>query len=220
MIRIAPSLLSCDFSRLGEEIKACEKAGADWLHVDVMDGHFVNNLTLGPVIVKAMRPHTQLPLDVHLMIDNPEKYLEPFAKAGSDVLTVHWEVCKERTGEVLKQIKSLGVRAGVSLNPDAPAEAIFPYLEGADLVLVMSVFPGFGGQSFMEEVLPKVAAIRARFKGDLEIDGGITHETGPLAARAGAEILVAGTYVFGAADYAEPIQRLRSWCSSVPDTGA
>ena len=197
---ISPSILSADFTRLGEEIAACEKAGADWLHVDVMDGHFVPNITMGPFIVEACRRVTPLPLDVHLMIERPERYLEAFAKAGASGLTVHVETCPDLLS-TLKQIKSLGCWAGVVLNPPTPVSAIEPFLAEADLVLVMSVNPGYSGQKFMPEAVAKVAAIRRQLdligsKAWLEVDGGIDVETLPLMKAAGATAIVAATAVF------------------------
>jgi ribulose-phosphate 3-epimerase len=197
---ISTSILSADFTRLGEEIAACESAGADWLHVDVMDGHFVPNITMGPFIVQACRRVSQLPLDVHLMIEKPERYIEAFAKAGASGLTVHVETCPDLFS-TLKQIKSLGCRAGVVLNPATPASAIEPFLGEAELVLVMSVNPGYSGQKFMPESIAKVAEIRKQLdiihsSAWLEVDGGIDHETLPLMKNAGATAFVAATAVF------------------------
>jgi ribulose-phosphate 3-epimerase len=214
-ILVAPSILSADFARLGEEIAAVEKAGADWIHVDVMDGRFVPNITLGPPIVKALRRATALPLDVHLMIVEPERYVDAFAEAGADTITVHVEACTH-LHRTLAHIKSLGKRAGVTLNPSTHEDALRYVIDVADLVLVMSVNPGFGGQSFIREMLPKVAALRAMIDAsgrpvDLEIDGGITAETAPLAVAAGARVLVAGSAVFtgGEKSYASAIAALR-----------
>jgi ribulose-phosphate 3-epimerase len=197
---ISTSILSADFTRLGEEIAACESAGADWIHVDVMDGHFAPNITMGPVIVEACRRATQLPLDVHLMIEKPERYIEAFAQAGASGLTVHVETCPDLSA-TLKQIKSLGCTAGVALNPATPVEEIEPFLAEADLVLVMSVNPGYSGQSFMPETLAKVADIRRQLdalgsSSWLEVDGGIDVETLPLMKEAGATAFVAATAVF------------------------
>ncbi len=215
-ILIAPSILSADFARLGEEVAAIEKAGADWVHVDVMDGRFVPNITLGPPIVKALRKTTKLPLDVHLMIVEPEKYVDAFAEAGADTITIHVEACTH-LHRTLCHIKSLGKRAGVVMNPSTHEDTIQYVIDVVDQVLVMSVNPGFGGQSFIREVLPKVAAIRAMIdtRGrtvDLEIDGGITKETAPEAIAAGARVLVAGSAVFngGQAGYAQAIASLRA----------
>lgn len=197
---ISTSILSADFTRLGEEIAACESAGADWIHVDVMDGHFAPNITMGPFIVEACRRATQLPLDVHLMIEKPERYIQAFAQAGASGLTVHVETCPDLSA-TLKQIKSLGCTAGVVLNPATPVEEIEPFLAEADLVLVMSVNPGYSGQSFMPETLAKVADIRRQLdalgsSAWLEVDGGIDVETLPLMKEAGATAFVAATAVF------------------------
>jgi ribulose-phosphate 3-epimerase len=197
---ISASILSADFTHLGEEIAACESAGGDWLHVDVMDGHFVPNITMGPFIVAACRRATRLPLDVHLMIEEPERYIEAFAKAGASGLTVHVETCPDLSG-TLKKIKALGCRAGIVLNPPTPVDSIDPYLAEADLVLVMSVNPGYSGQNFMPETIAKVADVRRRLdalgsSAWLEVDGGIDVDTLPLMKRAGATAFVAATAVF------------------------
>jgi ribulose-phosphate 3-epimerase len=197
---ISTSILSADFARLGEEIATVESAGADWIHVDVMDGHFVPNITMGPFIVETCRRITKLPLDVHLMIENPERYLESFAKAGASGLTVHVETCPDIV-ETLEQIKSLGCKAGAVLNPETPVGAIQPALPEADLVLVMSVHPGYSGQSFMPETIAKVAEIRKkldalRSSAWLEVDGGIDIETLPKMKEAGATAFVAATAIF------------------------
>jgi len=212
-VRIAPSILSADFARLGEEVRNVEAAGADWIHVDVMDGHFVPNLTMGPPVVAALRRVTSLPLDVHLMISEPERYLSDFAKAGADHLLVHVEmgVHLHRT---LQSIRDLGKKAGVVLNPHTPEDTIRYVLPLVDIVLVMSVNPGFGGQSFLPLVLPKVARLRRMIQEhgtpiDLEIDGGITEATATEAVRHGANVLVAGSSVFGRDRYDESIQALR-----------
>ena len=208
---VAPSILSADFGRLAEEVRAAEQAGADWIHVDVMDGRFVPNITIGPVVVEAIRAATRLPVDVHLMIVEPERYLDAFAKAGADGLSVHVETCPhlQRT---LQHIRDLGKRAGVVLNPSTHELTLEYVLDTADLVLVMSVNPGFGGQAFLPEVLPKVTAIR-RMIGDrpvhLEIDGGIAPETAERAVSAGARVLVAGSAVFRHPSYAEAIADIR-----------
>ena len=199
-IVIAPSILSADFVRLGEQIAACEAAGADWIHVDVMDGHFVPNLTMGPVVVEACRRATELPLDVHLMIENPERLLEAFAKAGADHLTVHVETCPD-LDRTLDQILDLGVTPGVVLNPATPVSAIEPFLGKAGLVLVMSVHPGYSGQSFMPETVGKVAEVRRILDGLssrawLEVDGGIAPDTLPRMQAAGADAFVAGNAIF------------------------
>jgi ribulose-phosphate 3-epimerase len=199
-IILAPSLLAADFTRLGEQIAEAEHAGADWIHVDVMDGHFVPNLTMGPFIVEACRRATRLPLDVHLMVERPEGLLEAFAKAGATGLNVHVETCPH-LHRTLQQIKSLGCQAGVTINPGTPAASIQPVLHMLDLVLVMSVNPGFGGQSFLPEMVAKVTEVRtmldaARSVAWLEVDGGISAETLPLMLRAGATAFVAGESVF------------------------
>jgi ribulose-phosphate 3-epimerase len=197
---LAPSILSADFSRLGEEIASVEAAGADWIHVDVMDGHFVPNITMGPFIVETCRSITKLPLDVHLMIERPERYLEAFAEAGASGLTVHVETCPDIVG-TLRQIKALGCTAGAVLNPETPVGAIQPALPEADLILVMSVHPGYSGQSFLPETVDKVSEIRKkldalRSSAWLEVDGGIDVETLPRMKEAGATAFVAATAVF------------------------
>lgn len=212
-ILISPSLLSSDFARLADEVQRIEAAGADWHHVDVMDGHFVPNLTIGPPVVAALARVASRPLDVHLMISEPLKYAEAFARAGSDVLTFHIEVCggQQPAGDVIQAFRDAGVpQVGVALNPDTPVEAVADLLEQVDLVLVMSVFPGFGGQSFIEEVLKKTSWLRERgFAGHVEMDGGLNAETLPLCARAGANALVAGSAIFGAQDIPGTIARFR-----------
>ncbi|MFQ5510949.1 MAG: ribulose-phosphate 3-epimerase [Candidatus Krumholzibacteriia bacterium] len=211
---VAPSLLSADFSRLQEEIRAAEEAGADLLHLDVMDGHFVPNLTFGPFVVGAIRRLTDLPLDTHLMIERPDRYIGPFIDNGSDIVTIHVEASTD-VGRDLKMIRDRGKKCGLTLNPDTPLERVTDYLGELDLFLVMSVFPGFGGQSFMAEVLEKVEAARGLreehgFHFAIEIDGGINLDTAEAARQAGAEILVAGTSVFKSADYAATIRGLRA----------
>ena len=197
---IAPSILSADFTRLGADLAACESAGADWIHVDVMDGRFVPNLTMGPVIVEACRRVTNLPLDVHLMIEEPERHIEAFAKAGASHITVHVETCPH-LHRTLQQIKSLGCKAGVTLNPSTPASAIEPMLSLVDLVLVLTVNPGFSGQKFIPEVLPKIAALRRKMEeigssAWLEVDGGISSATLPQVREAGANAFVSGSFLF------------------------
>lgn len=212
---ISTSILSADFTRLGEEIKACEAAGADWIHVDVMDGHFVPNITMGPFIVAHCRRVTQLPLDVHLMIEEPDRYIEPFAKAGASGLTVHVEVCPDMH-KTLQHIKSFGCRAGIVLNPETPVSALDPYLREADLVLVMSVHPGYSGQSFIPESIRKVAEVRNKLNALgssawLEVDGGIDTHTLPEMKAAGATAFVSATAVFKHPQgIAAGIQSLRS----------
>lgn len=210
---IAPSILSADFGRLGDGVRVVERAGADWIHVDVMDGHFVPNITAGPVMVKGIKPYTTLPLDVHLMIESPEKYIPAFAKAGADILTVHVEACR-RPREVIRLIKKQGCRAGMSLRPGTPVERLGPYLKDLDLVLIMTVEPGFGGQSFMEEMLPKVRWTRDRVgrlrrKTWVEVDGGINQETALRAVQAGADVLVAGNAIFGAPHPGRALKELK-----------
>lgn len=212
-VRIAPSILSADFARLGEEVRALESAGADWVHVDVMDGRFVPNITIGPPVVAALRKVTKLPLDCHLMIVEPERYVEDFAKAGADTISVHAEA-SVHLHRTLSHIRSLGKRAGVVLNPSTDERALDYVLEVTDLVLVMSVNPGFGGQSFIEAVLPKIEGIRKRIEArkldiDIEVDGGITPETAPRVIAAGANVLVAGNAVFSKPSYADAIRAIR-----------
>ena len=214
-IRIAPSILSADFARLGDEVRAIEAAGADWVHVDVMDGHFGPNITIGPMVVKALRPVTTLPLDVHLMISPIDSFLDAFAEAGADIITVHPEAGPHIHRSV-QRIKALGKLAGVSLNPGTPAKMLDYLIDSIDAVLVMSVNPGFGGQSFIESQLKKIEAIRSMIDKAgrdirLEVDGGIDALTAPRAIAAGADVLVAGTATFrgGAACYAANIAELR-----------
>jgi len=214
-VRIAPSILSADFARLGAELRAVTDAGADLIHVDVMDGHFVPNITIGPGVVRALKPHSPLPFDVHLMIAPVDPFIPDFASAGADIVTVHAEA-GPHLHRSLALIREQGCKAGVSLNPSTPAAAVAPVLDAVDLVLVMSVNPGFGGQSFIESQLDKLGALRRMIDGSgrdiaLEIDGGINPETGRRAAKAGADILVAGTAAFAGGEraYAENILRLR-----------
>ena len=213
--RIAPSILSADFARLGEEVEAITAAGADYIHIDVMDGHFVPNLTIGPVVVEALRPHSKLPFDVHLMISPVDPYVSAFAKAGADILTVHPEA-GPHLHRTVQLIKSLGKKAGVSLNPATPPNLLDGVIEDIDLILVMTVNPGFGGQKFIAGQLDKIRSLRQRIDSlgrsiDLEVDGGINDETARQAVEAGADVLVAGTASFagGTAAYAGNIRRLR-----------
>jgi ribulose-phosphate 3-epimerase len=212
-IKISPSILSADFSILGDEIKSLEQAGADLIHIDVMDGHFVPNITMGPPIIKMVRKFTKLPFDVHLMISPVEKYIKAFADAGSDIITIHPEAT-DNLKRAVGTIKSLGKKAGVSLNPKTPISALMDVISDIDLILIMSVNPGFAGQSFMSEVLPKVTELRKmindkKLKIDIEIDGGINFETAPLAVKAGANILVSGTTIFSGS-LKDNIQKLRN----------
>jgi ribulose-phosphate 3-epimerase len=212
-LRIAPSILAADFARLGEELSAVERAGADWIHVDVMDGHFVPNLTIGPPVVEAVRRSTSLPLDVHLMIEAPERSLADYVKAGASTVGVHVEACPH-LHRTVAQIREAGARACVVLNPATPAQALELVLGDVDQVLVMTVNPGFGGQRFIDGCLPKLAALRRwiderQLSVSLEVDGGVARGTIGRAARAGADVFVAGTAVFGADDYASAIAALR-----------
>ena len=208
-ITISPSLLSCDFGRIAEEVGRVEQAGADWLHVDVMDAHFVPNLTIGPPVVKSMKGAARVPLDVHLMIDEPVRFAPDFVKAGADVITFHRELydSDRAVAEAIAAVRAAGApKVGLALNPATEVESLEAHLDALDLVLVMSVVPGFGGQSFMSEVLTKTAWLRERgFAGHIEMDGGLNAETLPLCAAAGADCLVAGTAIFGAEDIAATI---------------
>lgn len=219
MGKIAPSILSADFTRLGEEIKAVEKAGADYIHIDVMDGHFVPNITVGPMIVKAARRASGLPLDVHLMIENPELYIDDFVKAGSDLITVHAETVTH-LHRLLGVIREAGVRAGAALNPATPLSSIEYVLEHVDMVVLMTVNPGFGGQSFIPEVLPKITELKKMIvqrgmKLDIEVDGGINVKNIAQVAQAGANVFVAGNAIFGSRDYTETISMMRENIESI-----
>ncbi len=207
-ILIAPSILSADFSRLGEEIRAIDKAGADWVHIDVMDGAFVPNITMGPIVVKSARPVTKLPFDVHLMINNPQDYIESFANAGSDIITFHIEAEKDPL-EIIKLIRYFKNKVGVSIRPNTGVAAIEEILPMVDMVLVMTVEPGFAGQGFMPDCLSKVEEVRRIFKKDIQVDGGINELTAAKAIKAGANVLVAGSAVFGSKDYAGAIKKIR-----------
>jgi ribulose-phosphate 3-epimerase len=210
---ISPSLLACDFGHLAEEIQRIQDAGADWLHIDVMDGHFVPNLTMGPVVVEAIRRVSRIPLDVHLMLDDPQRYVGPFIDAGADMLTVHVEAPGAKPQDtllkVLASIRRGGIRSGLCLRPRTNPERLKPYLQAVDLLVVMSVEPGFGGQAFLPEAIPHVRQLRQWYDGDLAVDGGINATTGLQMREAGANVLVAGTYVFRCASYREAIQALR-----------
>ena len=212
-IRIAPSLLAADFTRLGEEVRAIETAGADWLHLDIMDGHFVPNISFGPGLVKALRPQSRMPFDVHLMIAPADPYLAAFAEAGADIISLHPEA-GPHLHRSLQTIRALGKKAGVVLNPATPVESLAHVLDLTDLILVMSVNPGFGGQSFLSSQLGKIATLRRMITESgrdiaLQVDGGVTLKTAPDCIAAGADVLVAGTAVFGAPDYAAAIAGLR-----------
>ena len=214
-MKIAPSLLACDFSKMGEEVQKIDKAGADMVHLDVMDGHFVPNLTIGPAIIKSVRPYTQLPFDVHLMIDYPLDYIDAFADAGADIITFHIESMSD-PNLTIQKIHDRGLKAGLVVKPGTPAEMVYPYLDKLYMVLVMTVEPGFGGQEFMEDMMPKVTAIKEECKKRgldvlIEADGGISEKTIAAAAKAGVDISVSGTGVFKATDTAAAIKALKSF---------
>ena len=213
MKKIAPSILSADFSRLGEEVRAVEKAGADVIHVDVMDGHFVPNITIGPLVVQGLKKLTSLPLDVHLMIEKPEHYIEAFAQAGSDWITIHAEVCSSLK-RMIKKIRRLNVRPGIVLKPATSLKTLYPVLDALDLVLIMSVNPGFGGQSFIPSALKKIERLRRiidqnQYPLEIEVDGGVKIENIKEVSKAGGDIFVVGTGIFKTKDYEETIKRLR-----------
>jgi ribulose-phosphate 3-epimerase len=211
--KIAPSILSADFSRLGDEVRAVERSGADVIHVDVMDGHFVPNITIGPLVVQGLKRLTSLPLDVHLMIENPERYIEAFAQAGSDWITFHAEVCPHPK-RMIRKIRQLNVRPGIVLKPATPLKTLFPVLEDLDLVLIMSVNPGFGGQSFIPSTLKKIARLKKlidqnQYPLEIEVDGGVKIENIREVSRAGGDVFVVGTGIFKTRDYEETIRKLR-----------
>jgi ribulose-phosphate 3-epimerase len=213
-LKIAPSILSADFSRLKDEIRAVEGAGADWLHVDVMDGHFVPNITIGPVVVESIRKVTRIPLDVHLMITDPDKYGPEFIKAGADWVSIHPETCAN-PDRSLQKIRELGAKASVAVNPDVPLENVLTHLNDIDMILMMTVFPGFGGQAFIPDVLPKIEQIRRiidqrKLPVLVEADGGIKVDNIDRVVRAGAEVIVSGSGIFKTPDYAETIHRMRT----------
>ena len=213
-VKIAPSILSADFSKMGEEVRSLELCGADLIHCDVMDGVFVNNITFGIKMVEDIRKHTTLPLDCHLMIVHPEKYVERFAKAGADIITVHYEACQDNLKEVLTLIKAAGAKCGAVINPDTPVEKIIDVLPLCDMVLVMSVFPGFGGQKFIPDALDKLRQLRKWIDEsgkeiDLQVDGGVTAENVDIIKSAGANVVVAGSAVFKAEDRAAMIAKLK-----------
>ena len=212
-MKVSPSMLSCDFSNMQREIERITKAGADYVHLDVMDGNFVPNITFGAPIIKAIRKYSDLPFDVHLMIDAPHRYIEDFAKSGADIITFHIEAEKDVEGTI-KKIKKLGVKAGLSVKPSTPVEKVFPYLKDLDLVLVMTVEPGFGGQSFMEDMMEKVKKVKSEIKKEglkteIEVDGGINDKTAKISSDAGADVCVAGTSVFKSLDICKAINNLK-----------
>ena len=218
-IKIAPSILSSDFSRLKDEIQAVEGAGADWLHVDVMDGHYVPNITIGPVVVESVRKATRLPLDVHLMITDPDKYAPEFVKAGADWISIHPETCKNPKAS-FKKIRELGAKASIAVNPDVPLERVEPYFPEIDMVLMMTVFPGFAGQAFIEDVLTKIEKVRRvveqrKLSILIEADGGIKADNIGRVVKAGAEVIVSGSGIFKTPDYADTIRRMRKAAASL-----
>ena len=208
---ISPSILSADFTELGRDVRAVEDGGADWIHVDVMDGHFVPNISIGVPVVKSLGKVARVPLDVHLMIENPEKYIEPFAKAGANIITFHYEATQDKTYEVIELIRSFGCKVGISIKPKTNQEVLFPYLDKIDMVLVMTVEPGFGGQEFMGYCAQKIPYIRAKAPESLivQVDGGINEQTAKICKGLGANSLVAGSYIYGSDDIKSAIESLR-----------
>jgi ribulose-phosphate 3-epimerase len=214
MTIISPSILSADFANLERDIKLIETAGADWVHIDVMDGHFVPNITIGVPVVASIKKVTQLPLDVHLMIENPKKYIEPFAKAGADIITFHYEAVKKDSSpnQIIEQIKSFGIKAGMSIKPKTPVDVVFPYLNDLDMVLVMTVEPGFGGQKFMQDCAEKIPLIKSNMKNKeliIQVDGGINAQTARICTSYGANSLVAGNYIYKSSDIKSAITSLK-----------
>ncbi len=211
-IIVSPSILSADFANLERDVKELQKCGADWIHVDVMDGHFVPNLTIGAPVVKAIKPYCNIPLDVHLMIDNPQNYVEDFVKAGADIITFHYEATKDMTEDVINHIKSHDILCGISIKPKTPPQEILKYLLMVDMVLVMTVEPGFGGQSFMTDCAEKIPVIRQNAPENLiiQVDGGINEQTGRFCKESGANSLVAGSYIFNSTDMEDAIKSLKN----------
>lgn len=210
-ILVAPSILSADFAILKDEIKKVEHAGADWIHIDVMDGHFVPNITIGPQVVKSLRKETNLIFDVHLMIENPIQYIDSFAKAGADYITVHYEACQNNLDEVIDKIKLNNIKVGISIKPKTPIDVLKPFFEKINLVLIMSVEPGFGGQKYIEQSTKKIQELKEISPQNviIEVDGGINQQTAKLALSAGADVLVAGAYIYGADDVTQAINSLK-----------